>query len=196
MTYPEKDILLVDNSPNNLFVQSLRQYGIPAIHAGYEMKTARDRIIHCRNILRKKVVEEGYDYFLSLEADVVPPPTVIEQLLHHQKEIVSAIVWYYSDYLGKRIPAPLLWDNDPQGDEKRMVYLAKEELQKKQLKEIKACSMSCCLIHRSVLEKLHFRYWKDSYDDVMFCIDARKLGYKIYVDTNVECAHYYMKKII
>lgn len=194
LTYPSKDLLLIDNSSTPQFSKEIAPLGIPAVHAGYDLKTSRDRIIHCRNILRKKVIEDGYDYFLSLEADVAPPPDVIEKLLAQNKDIVSAVVWYYSEYQGKRIPAPLLWDFDPQGDENHMVYVAKEELQKPQLKEIKACSLSCCLIHRSVLEKITFRYLGESYDDVMFCTDARKLGYKIYVDTTVECTHYYMKE--
>lgn len=193
LTYPSKDILLIDNSPTSQFSQEIAQLEIPVIRAGCELRTPRDRIIHCRNILRKKVIEEGYDYFLSLEADVVPPSDVIEKLLAQNKDIVSAVVWYYSEYQGKRIPAPLLWDFDPQGDENNMVYVAKEEIQKQQLKEIKACSLSCCLIHRSVLEKITFRYLGESYDDVMFCIDARKSGYTIYVDTTAECTHYYIK---
>lgn len=193
LTYPEKDILLIDNSPTPQFSKEIIASGIPVIRAGYSLRTPRDRIIHCRNILRKKVIEEGYDYFLSLEADVVSPPDIAEKLIAHNKDIVSAVVWYYSEYQGKRIPAPLLWDSDPQGDDNYMVYVAKEELQKPQLKEIKACSLSCCLIHRAVLEKIQFRYSGESYDDVMFCIDARKLGYMIYVDTTVECTHYYRK---
>ncbi len=193
LTYSEKDILLVDNSPTPVFSEELEALGIPIIHTGFELATPRDRIIHCRNILRKKMFE-GYDYFLSLEADVVPPPDVIERLLAHKKDIVSAVVWYYSEYDGKRIPAPLLWDFDPKGDEKYMVYVDREELAKPQLKEIKACSLSCCLISRTLLGKIRFSYEKDSYDDVMFCTNARKHGYSIYVDTTVECTHYYVRK--
>lgn len=193
LTYPHKEILLIDNSSTPIFAAELNARGVPTIRGGYILATPRDKIIHCRNMLRKKVLEEGFDYFLSLEADVVPPPNVIEQLLVHQKHIVSAVVWYYSGYQGKRVPAPLLWDVDPKGDDTYMVYLAKEELQKQQLKEIKACSLSCCLISREVLQKIKFRYSGDSYDDVMFCIDARKFGYSVFVDTTVECTHYYMR---
>ncbi|MBI4441654.1 glycosyltransferase [Candidatus Woesearchaeota archaeon] len=193
LTYPEKDILLVDNSSSPFFAEHLKQRGIPVIHYGYDLATPRDRIIHCRNLLRKKVIA-GYDYFLSLEADVVPPPSVIEHLLAHKKDIVSAVVWYYADHDGKRVPAPLLWDIDPQGDENYMVYIAKDELAKPQLKEIKACSLSCCLMTREVLEKVVFRYKGESYDDVMFCLDARQKGYRVYVDTRVECTHYYKKR--
>lgn len=194
LTYPEKDILLVDNSADTLFHDELTSLGIPVVSAGNKLATPRDKVIHCRNILRQKVLDDKYDYFLSLEADVVPPTNVIEQLIAHRKDIVSAVVWYYSEYQGKRIPAPLLWDYDTAGDEKYMHYVVKEDLAKPQLKEIKACSLSCCLISRSVLEKIRFRYWQESYDDVMFCMDARKFGYKIYVDTTMECTHYYVRK--
>ncbi len=194
LTYPDKDILLVDNSADTLFHDELTALVIPVVRAGNKLATPRDKVIHCRNILRQKVLDGDYDYFLSLEADVVPPPGVIEHFIAHRKDIVSAVVWYYSEYQGKRIPAPLLWDYDLAGDEKYMHYVAKEDLAKPQLKEIKACSLSCCLISRSVLEKIRFRYWQESYDDVMFCMDAGKQGFHIYVDTSVVCTHYYMQK--
>src|SRR3989338_7137721 len=193
LAYKNKDILLIDNSKDDLFAKQLNDLGLPTIHMGKDLKTSRDKIIYCRNLLRQEVLDGNYDYFLSLEADVVPPPDIIEKLLLHKKDIVSAVVWYYSEYEGKRIPAPLLWDFDFKGDEKYMVYVAKEELQKPQLKEIKACSLSCCLISRKALEKVKFRYKDDSYDDVMFCIDARELGFKVYADTTQECTHYYYK---
>ena len=59
------------------------------------------------------------------------------------------------------------------------------------LMEIKLCGTGCILIHRNVLEKITFRYDTntDAFDDTFFCEDARRLGFKIYADTNVQCDH-------
>ncbi len=48
------------------------------------------------------------------------------------------------------------------------------------------------MIHRDVLEKVKFRYDLtncEGTDDIFFCMDARKEGFKIYADTAIKCKH-------
>jgi len=54
LTYPN-DILLVDNSEKKDYFKQIKKQGIPVIKDKFK-ETARDRIIHSRNILRKYVL--------------------------------------------------------------------------------------------------------------------------------------------
>ena len=91
LTYPYVDILLVENSKDNVYFEKLSKL-FPTIKGPWN-DGARQRIVDSRNILRKKVLNGDYDYFFSLEQDIVPPKDAIERLLSHGKKIISGI--YY-----------------------------------------------------------------------------------------------------
>src|SRR3989344_9577139 len=80
LTYRYSDVLLVDNSKDDSYLNKIKVMGLNATK-GFYFEGARDRIVASRNILREKVLNEGYDYFLSLEQDVVPPKDIIERML-------------------------------------------------------------------------------------------------------------------
>src|SRR3989338_118772 len=103
LTYKNKDVLLVDNSEDNVYFEKIKSLGIPVIKGPW-FESARDRIIASRNILRQKVLDEGYDYFLSLEQDVLPPENFIESLLKYNKKIITGV--YFADNVipGKPLP--------------------------------------------------------------------------------------------
>ena len=74
LTYNNYDILLVDNSKDDRFYNSIKD-NVPVIRDKYQ-PNVYDRIISSRNLLRKKTLEGGYDYLFSLEQDVIPPKNV------------------------------------------------------------------------------------------------------------------------
>ena len=47
--------------------------GLKVIRDKWQPK-ARDRLVSSRNKIREYALENGYDYFLSLEQDVIPEP--------------------------------------------------------------------------------------------------------------------------
>ncbi|MEK6903683.1 MAG: hypothetical protein AABW64_03495 [Nanoarchaeota archaeon] len=192
LTYSNYDILLMDNSQYSDYMKHILSLKIPAIKAPY-FPTARERIVHSRNLLRKKVLEEGYDYFLSLEQDVIPPKDILERLLQHKQPVVAGV--YYMEYdlkkqgivIGKNI-LPLLYK---QHDHENLIQLTPEEVQKSQFMRVAASGLGCMLIHRSTLEKIFFRYAEGKlvFDDIWFCQDLEREGIPLYVDTSVKCKH-------
>ena len=73
LTYNNYDICLVDNSPTDKFYNLLKEKRINVIRKDMKDKTIREKIIDCRNVLREKVLDEGYDYFFSVEQDILLP---------------------------------------------------------------------------------------------------------------------------
>ena len=90
LTYGNFDVLLIDNSQDNIYFNKIKKSGLNVVK-GKWFEGALDRIISSRNILRQKVLDGGYDYFFSLEQDVVPPPDVLERMIKHDKKIVSGV---------------------------------------------------------------------------------------------------------
>ena len=56
LTYPNYDILLVDNSKDDVYFKRIKKLSLPVIKGPW-FESARDRIIASRNILREKIRE-------------------------------------------------------------------------------------------------------------------------------------------
>ena len=188
ITYKNHDILLVDNSPNDTYLDKIKETGLSVIK-GPRFESARDRIIASRNILRQKVIDGNYDYFFSLEQDVIPPKDVIERLLQHKKRVITGIYFNYIHVKKSIGLAPVVWSKVNMEKEERY-FLKPSELNKGLIK-IAMSGLGCILIHRSILEKIKFRYEKKypAFDDIFFGLDCKKNKINIYADTNLACKH-------
>lgn len=186
LDYDNFDVLIVDNSETDGYLKEIKALGMNAIK-GKWFPGARDRIVHSRNLLKDYALKNGYEYFFSLEQDVIPEPDVLKKLLSHNQKIVSGIVRNNLPFQNQFKFLPMVYvahKLDPTG----LDYISEEELNKPQLIEIKGCALACILIHRSVLEKINFRY-AGGFDDMMFCKDAINAGFKIHADTSVMPRH-------
>lgn len=190
LTYKNFDILLVDNSKDNNYFEKIKSFKLPVIKGPY-FKSARDRIISSRNLLRENVLRNNYDYFFSLEQDVLPPPDILQKLLKHNKKLITAV--YFANNVipdkATRELIPLVYKlvNKENLD---MRSLNEEELWKDQrLHEVVSAGLGCLLIHRDILEKIKFRYEKNTFDDRWFFIDCYEKKLKVFADTSIKCKH-------
>ncbi|MAG45301.1 MAG: hypothetical protein CMH63_00830 [Nanoarchaeota archaeon] len=190
LTYSNHDILLVDNSKDDNYKKKIEAHGLPVIK-GHWFESARDRIIASRNILRQKTLEKGYDYFFSLEQDVLPPPNILQDLLKHNKQLITAI--YFADNVipGQTLPQliPLVYVlEDPKTLSMRP--LNNIELWDKQgLMEVVSAGLGCVLIHKDILKQVKFRYEKNTFDDRWFFIDIYHKKIPVFADTSLKCKH-------
>ncbi|HSU72803.1 MAG TPA: hypothetical protein VLJ21_03060 [Candidatus Binatia bacterium] len=193
----EFDVLIVDNSKDESYTEKIRNVGLPAVHIPYE-EPARKRLVDSRNLLRKKVLDEGYDYFFSLEQDVIPQPDALKRLLAAQKPVVTGIYTKHYNLVNSKDERlgveerPLVWiprsiKNAPM----HKYQLSMNELKPPRLIKAFASGVGCMLIHRSVLEKIAFRWVTNEtgFDDMFFCHDLQQNGYPLLADTGVQCGH-------
>ncbi|MDP3916711.1 MAG: hypothetical protein Q8Q42_00295, partial [Nanoarchaeota archaeon] len=158
--------------------------------------TARDRLVRSRNVLVDRMIDGKYDYFFSLEVDVIPPKDVIKKLLMHKKPIVSGVYFKPMEYVAngkviKKEIVPLAYKfvSDKTKFVRRMTY---EEVKGDDLIEAAFVGLGCVMIKNEVFESgIRFNYdeKKEIFDDNFFCKDAREKGYSIYLDTSVKCFH-------
>lgn len=189
LSYDNYDILLVDNSKDDKYSERIKTSGLNVIKAPY-FESARERIVHSRNILREYAIKNNYDYLLSLEQDVIPPKDVIEKLLRHNKKIVTGVYYVHNKMPdGKLHLVPLV--NILEGNGKTMRTLNYAEINMPRLLKIFSCGLGCLLIHKDILKEIKFRYVKDidTHDDRWFCIDLHEKGIELYCDNMVICKH-------
>jgi len=139
-------------------------------------------------VARNKLVKfsKEADYLLFLDSDMVMPPDLIERLLEHDKNIVGALA-FQRNYPHK--PTLLKLVQEPAD------YMPDEI--KGELQETDATGCACLLIKTSVFNKIDhpwfdFSVYKQGQavgEDIGFCQKAKEAGFKIYVDTELECGH-------
>jgi len=186
-------LCFVDNSKDDTFFQKA-SHDVPIIRCPYH-PNVKKRLADSRNIVRKKVLDEGYEWLFCVDQDVVCPPDVLQRMLSHHAPIVTGV--YFNPFTKKgkdglvetRVK-PVLWVYSRKY--RGMLDFVKTDIARSgRLITVNSCGTGCILIHRSVLEKITFRYEndKDGVDDVFFCIDVQQLGYRIVADTSVQCEH-------
>ena len=188
LTYGNYDILLVDNSKTIDFAKKLKSKGVNVVKIEWE-ENSKKRLVMARNYLRDYALKNNYDYFFSLEQDVIPPKDIIEQLLVHDKEVVSG--WYY---ICKGPDArPCLAQEWTLVDMKfTLNHDVMDNLARTKLMKVFLGSLGCSLIRKDVLEKIKFRYLPtfSHHDDTWFYMDCEKKEIGVYVDTSLLVAHF------
>lgn len=145
-----------------------------------------------REYFRKIALTQGFDYLYFLGADTIPPKNVLEILLddmdREECKIVGGVYW------GR--------NNAENGSPRNAVAWIHELSQKAQadlfsvpdsLLVVDGMGMDCVLIHRDVLEKVSWEAWEQNDDDYPFYDLAKAAGFPCYLDTSIQCEHYFEK---
>ncbi len=218
--YDNFEIILIENSDTKEFYNKLMKQikNIKVIRYGNNIRSVQEKLTKCRNYLRNIFLKGDYEYFLSLDQDVIIPKYCLKKLIEENKHIITGV--YYNNKIieDKEIAFPVLYNKYKKETQELMlnnkekvrqinpelfealqkykwnfeyvhIILTPEEVDNNNIIEIAHCGNGCILIKREVLEKIKFRYEEEFFDDMMFCKDAAKLGYKIYADCSVKCKH-------
>ena len=201
-TYPNYDLSFVDNSKTDSFSKKLKENGLPYTRIGY-LENARKRMIVSRNVLRKRVLEEGYDYLLNLDQDIIPPNDVIERMLKNNKKIQTGVYFVYNNQYSSqqaKYPIPTLWvSDDPPNkmiDGASIRLMRQKEIEQDNLVRVIVCGSGCLFMHRSILDKIEFHYdpFFPYFDDNWFCRDAFYNNFEIFADLSIKCKHLIKEK--
>lgn len=121
------------------------------------------------------------DYLFFVDDDMLFPPNALVKLLSHQEPIVGGLYFARS--------APYLPIAYRHVEDNQWIAVTQYSAG---LQEVDAIGTGCLLIRRDVLEKLE-RPWFEFSDrmgeDMYFCHQAKKLGYKVLLDGDVKCKH-------
>jgi GT2 family glycosyltransferase len=213
LSYQNYDVLLADNSEGDEYYNLLKQKGINALKAP-RLKGMFDTVAYSRNMIIDYALKNGYDYFLNLDQDVIPPKNIIEELLSCKKDIVSGIYFgMFNTSSGfKKLPVAYASITEEEFEKMQKISpfpqfikshldlkrnLTENESNSGSLLEVRIPSNGCMLIKRDVLEDKEIRYGiidisgkpGKTGDEIIFCEKAAEKGFKLYVCTKIRCQH-------
>lgn len=148
---------------------------------------------HARNSAVHSMLAGGYKWLLFIDDDVCVPSDAFDKLSSHGLDIVSGLYYRRSNPIGH----PVMMHETPKG----AAFI--DKFRPGELLEAHLVGAGCLLIHRRVFEhlagplnKMWFKWMMEEApegqkcsEDFFFCREARKAGYKIMVDTSVQCEH-------
>jgi hypothetical protein len=146
-------------------------------------------LIHLnRKRLVKTAIQIKADYIWFVDTDMAFAPGILEALLHDSKDIVGA------NYNQKVIP---LHSTVKMADENGKLINDPNWKSPSETFECFSIATGCLLVKTSVfsnIPKPWFFYEDDDSDDdvgedIWFCMQARKAGYKIWCNPLVKCGH-------
>ncbi len=164
------------------FVQSLMSLEYPknadinfTTIFGYQLPFARNRIV-------QEALKYNSDYLLFIDADMVFKPDLLLRLLKHDVPFVNALAFRR---IKPHYPCIFKW-NEKEGSYETVPYFGG-------LLEVDATGMPAVLIKMEIFKKMKqpWYYYEDHLfsSDLTFCRNAKRLGYKILIDTDLKIGH-------
>jgi hypothetical protein len=197
LNYSNYDILLVDNTNDGgRNAEWLKKtFDIEVIHHFDDSyPNIKYLMAQCNEIIRKRVLDEGYDYLFSLEADVMlRNPNIIAKFINHNVPIISGV--YDIGPLGYSYPLVQQLYQDVKTKSQYPRQLFWEELYEHmggKVMQVYACGIGCVLIDKLVLERIEFRVTEHKssvHADSIFYMDTNNMGIETYQDTTEYCRH-------
>lgn len=153
----------------------------------------QDNVKKQREFMRKVALDGDYDYLYFMGVDTIPPKDVIERLLRHYESnpavIVGGVYWGRHDAHNGRPEGAVAWIHNMSQEEQTKTFSTMNRLLK-----VDGMGMDAVLIPRSALEKISFMSWEQNDDDYPFYdLATKEHGFKILIDTNIQCKHYFDK---
>lgn len=147
-------------------------------------------IYDSRNKIASKAVELGCTHVMWFDSDMLFSPDTMEKLMAHDKEFVSGMYF-------KRVGTyePVVYKEINHYEDGRAEAVCYKDYPKDKPFKVEAVGFGCVLLKTELLLDMGAAYmdWFTPYDrmgeDISFCQRARKLGYDLWVDPNVQCGH-------
>jgi len=149
-----------------------------------------------REKLAEACIENGMDYMLFLDDDMIIPPDTFEKLFRHEKDIVAALAFTRN---APHDPVIYQCKEGYENGREYFVNLPVINYPKNQLMQCDAVGFGTVLIKMSVYENMakpYFMSTSPTGEDILFCYNAGKAGAKVFVDTSICVAHLGAPKIV
>lgn len=144
-----------------------------------------------RERLAEIAIDNGFDYVLFIDDDMICPPEMFEQLFRHQKDIVAALAF---TRFAPHKPVIYVTEQGFDATTRQDYYMCKSwtTYPKDQLVECDAVGFGAVLINCKTfrtMPKPWFTAASGKGEDIQFCLEAGRSGFKVYMDTSCKLGH-------
>lgn len=137
-----------------------------------------------RNLFIKEILRYDFDFLFSVDSDIMFPPHTLKQLLSHEKDICSIMVWNGKTHYGADNYNYRKYMENKYGVSNYYLY----QIQPSELFEVDITG-ACYILRRDVLES-GIKYQSHRYgEDWLFCLNAKEKGYKLFCDPTIKNFH-------
>ena len=170
---------------SSMFVEALTKLQKEALSTGLDVTIEYDRgtLVHlAREHLAKRAVEDKYTHVLWLDADMIFPPTTLNDLLQRNESFITGI------YCQRRSPFDYVLFKDSKTWD-RVTEIPDEPF------EIAGCGFGCVLTATKILEEslelfnTCFKPIAGLGEDLCFCRRVSDLHYTMFADPRIRCGH-------
>lgn len=191
LTYGNYNIHVVDNSDDRDFFDKWKTIIPMSRVSPSNVKSLKQLMALSHEECRKIAIKENYEWMLHWESDILNVPLdIIETLLSKKKKVIGCL---YHIEVGNE--SHLMIQNiENFGDEIRETYnldIQDISFVDGSVKKVFSCGLGCTLIHRSVFEKVGFRYEEGAnvHPDSFFFADLNSIHQEVYVDSSIYLKH-------
>lgn len=193
-TYPNFEYMIIDNTEDMKYFLKLRREGFKSELRHVDRGgNSRQALCNAQNLARQKCLDEGFEYLLFVECDLLPPPDTIQRLIAHNVPVVGVLY-----LLGTgTIKRPCIFLKEYKKDQLCMgTRLLKPEeyteYYNKGLKKVHGTGLGTTLIRRDIVNRFIFWYderFTEKHSDVYWYMDLDNNGIPVYVDTDFMIEH-------
>lgn len=161
----------------------------------YSIQTTMNLFVdEAREAMTMEFMSTKATHMFCLDSDMGIPLYGVERLLSHSLPIVGGL------YVSRRNEHfPFIWEEMHTPNGRFLDYKVAVDWPKGSLVECDVTGAGCLLIERSVFEAFGPPWWMRTLEpggtDIAFLRRAKQAGYKVYVDTSVDCAHYHVSAL-
>jgi hypothetical protein len=174
----------------------------------FYFETKKPDVALSRNIVTAQALRDKCEWVFFMDSDIVPPLTVLPDLLLHDLPIVTALYWRRYEGL-----EPCIYRLGKDGVP--VPYTNEQLVGSGNVVEIEACGAGCLLVHSSVFEKLKgsveqfdildpatremlkcWKFWEyivhsrvNLSEDIVLASRVKGLGFRIFADLTLRCGH-------
>lgn len=139
-----------------------------------------------RNEIHNGFLDMDTDYLMMLDSDILCPPRLVGDLLMHDKDLSCG---WYCNKSGDAGPHPVVYDFVSETDER--LNFKHRKYPGKGLEKVAGIGAGCWLMSRKLAEALGENPYsmERATEDFVLCRKITELGYDIFVDWSLACAH-------